>query len=231
MPPFDAIILDFGNTLIPWTKKQGLALYHAVRDALPPIEDFDAKARAAHMGLVRERENGSMKEVTAAEFVGAILQSDPPPELVEAARRSAHEAFLRLVQVPAHVAPTLARLKERYRLGLLSNFFLEGTVEEVLAENRLDQYFDHVEVSSRGGKMKPHPEPFETVRNALGTAMERTLMVGDDFFADIVGGFRAGLLTALSHEYVQADPFDERAPEVKPDRILRSLDELIAIGD
>jgi FMN phosphatase YigB (HAD superfamily) len=81
-------------------------------------------------------------------------------------------------------------------------------------------------VSSTGGWMKPHPEPFEKVRMALGTEMERTLMVGDDFFADIVGGYRAGLLTALTHEYHRMEPHDARAPEVSADRILSSLDEL-----
>jgi FMN phosphatase YigB (HAD superfamily) len=223
---FDAIIFDFGNTLIPWGPQQGLALYHAVRDVLDPIEDFDARARQAHMGLVRERENGSMAEVTCAEFVSAILGEPAPEELVKRAEAAAGAAFVELAVVPEHVRPLLDKLRARYRLAVLSNFFLEGPVEEVLRRSGLAEYFDHVEVSASGGWMKPHPEPFDKVRAALGTQMERTLMVGDDFFADIVGGYRAGLLTALSHEYHQAEPSDARAPEVTPDRILTSLHEL-----
>jgi FMN phosphatase YigB (HAD superfamily) len=223
---FDAIIFDFGNTLVPWGKRQGEALYAAVRDALPPVEDFFTKARAAHMGLVRERENGSMREVTCAEFVSEIMGSEQEPALIEHVAEKSHRAFVELCEVPGHVRPLLERLGERYRLAVLSNFFLEGPVEEVLDRAGLTELFVHVEVSAREGFMKPHPAPFDTVREALDTEFERTLMVGDDFFADVVGGYRAGLLTALTHEFAQAEPFDARAPEVRPDRILSSLHEL-----
>ena len=223
---FDAIILDFGNTLVPWGDRQARGLYDAVHEALGPVEDFHAKARRAHMGLVHERENGSMREVTCAEFVNAIMGGEQPPALVERVAAAAHRAFVELCVVPPHVEPLLERLGRRYKLAVLSNFFLEGPVEEVLQRGGLWDHFVHVEVSAREGWMKPHPAPFDTVRAALGTDFERTLMVGDDFFADVVGGFRAGLLTALTHEYRRMEPFDARAPEVSADRILSSLDEL-----
>lgn len=223
---FDAIIFDFGNTLIPWGQRQALGLYHAVRDVMDPMDDFDARAREAHMGLVRQRENGSMAEVTCAEFVSAILGETASDELVRRVEQAAGAAFVELAVVPEHVRPILEALRGRYRLAVLSNFFLEGPVEEVLRRSGLADCFDHVEISATGGWMKPHPEPFDKVRMALGSDMERTLMVGDDFFADIVGGYRAGLLTALTHEYHQAEPSDARAPEVTPDLILTSLHEL-----
>jgi FMN phosphatase YigB (HAD superfamily) len=223
---FDAIILDFGNTLVPWGERQAQGLYAAVHDALGPVEDFDAKAVRAHMGLVRERENGSMREVTCAEFVREILGEEPAEARVRAVADAAHRAFVELCEVPATLHPLLERLAGRYKLAVLSNFFLEGPVEEVLDRAGLTGLFVHVEVSAREGWMKPHPAPFDTVRAALGTDFERTLMVGDDFFADVVGGYRAGLLTALTHEYRRMDPFDARAPEVRADRILSRLDEL-----
>jgi len=221
-----AIILDFGNTLVPWGERQARGLYDAVHEALGPVEDFHAKAERAHMGLVRERENGSLREVTCAEFVNAILGDEQPEERIAHVAATAHRAFVELCTVPPETRPLLARLAERYKLAVLSNFFLEGPVEEVLDRAGLTEYFVHVEVSAREGFMKPHPAPFETVRAALGTEFERTLMVGDDFFADVVGGYRAGLLTALTHEHRQMEPFDPRAPEVKADRILKRLDEL-----
>lgn len=223
---FDAIIFDFGNTLVPWGERQAKGLYAAVHEALGPVDDFDVKAARAHMGLVRERENGSMREVTCAEFVAAILGEEPPEERVIAVAEAAHRAFVELCEVPGGTRPLLERLAERHKLAVLSNFFLEGPVEEVLRRAGLTELFVHVEVSAREGWMKPHPAPFDTVRATLGTEFERTLMVGDDFFADVVGGYRAGLLTALTHEYRRMDPFDARAPEVRPDRILSRLDEL-----
>jgi FMN phosphatase YigB (HAD superfamily) len=91
----------------------------------------------------------------------------------------------------------------------------------------LAKHLVHVEVSATSGFCKPHPEPFEIVREKLGVPMERVLMVGDDFWADIVGGHRAGFLTALSHEHRQGPTSDARAPEVSADRILTDLRQLL----
>ena len=52
-------------------------------------------------------------------------------------------------------------------------------------------------------------------------------MVGDNFWADIVGGHRAGFLTALTREHHQGPTSDPRAPEVVADRVLKSLTELL----
>ena len=99
-------------------------------------------------------------------------------------------------------------------------------VDRLLKGSGLWDRFVHVEVSATSGFMKPHPAPFDTVRERLGTSMERTLMVGDDFWADIVGGHRAGLLTALTHEHRRDVTEDERVPAIRPDRVLERLHEL-----
>ena len=99
-------------------------------------------------------------------------------------------------------------------------------VERLLRETGLWDRFVHVEVSATGGYRKPHPAPFDAVRERLGTPMERTLMVGDDFWADVVGGHRAGLLTALTHEHRRDRTSDPRAPGIRADRVLAALGEL-----
>ena len=113
-------------------------------------------------------------------------------------------------------------------LAVLSNFVLTDPVVEALERGGVADAFVHIEVSATSGFMKPHPEPFEIAVDAMGIARERTLMVGDNFFADVVGGYRAGLLTALTHQYRQGPTSDPRAPEVRADRILTNLDELLA---
>jgi len=228
---FDAIIFDFGNTIIPWGAEQGRALLAAIEgafaDALGPQEGFLGRAHEARDRLIREREDGSLREVTCEEFVRDLCAGEPPAGLIEATAEAGHRAFVEQCRLPEGRRELIARLGERYPLAVLSNFFLAGPVEEALQRDGLWDLFEHVEVSAVEGWMKPHPAPFDTCRDKLGTEFEHTLMVGDDFFADIVGGYRAGLLTALSHEYRQAPPSDPRAPEVRPDRILGSLDELL----
>jgi len=159
---------------------------------------------------------------------GASLRSAPPapPGLASEVAAKAHEAFLDTFEIPSRVKPLLERLGRRYRLGVLSNFFLTRPIVAALERAGIDGAFAHIEVSATGGWMKPHPAPFETVREKLGSPMERTLMVGDDFWADVVGGHRAGLLTALTREHFEGPDRDPRAPGIAADRILKSLDEL-----
>ena len=52
-------------------------------------------------------------------------------------------------------------------------------------------------------------------------------MVGDEFWADIVGGHRAGFLTALTHEHRQGPTSDPRTPNITADTVITDLKELL----
>lgn len=228
---FDAIVFDLGNTLVPWGERESDALFDAVRGpfeaALGPLPDFHARARAARNELIAAREATTLREVTTAEFVEAVCGREPAG-LVDAVDAAVYEAFPSICRVPEELPALLDRLGGRYPLAVLSNFFLTRPIERLLAETGLRDRFVHVEVSASSGFMKPHPSLFDTVREKLGTPMERTLMVGDDFWADVVGGHRAGFLTALTHEHRQDRTSDPRAPGIRADRVLRCLAELDA---
>jgi len=227
---FDAVVFDLGNTLLPWGEAEAKTLYTALRDAFEascgPMPDFFERAFRARDALIREREETTLREVTAQEFADAVSGGVAPADLVDAVVETTHHSFLETCVIPEGVSGLLKRLGRSRPLAVLSNFFLTEPVEAVLRRDGLWERFVHVEVSATQGFMKPHPAPFETVREKLGTPHERTLMVGDDFWADIVGGHRAGFLTALTHQYRKGPTSDPRAPGVRPDRILQSLHEL-----
>ncbi|MHC4732098.1 MAG: HAD family hydrolase, partial [Planctomycetota bacterium] len=137
------------------------------------------------------------------------------------------EVFLRNARFPDGIRELLERLARRRPLAVLSNFFMTPPVEAVLRRADLFDLFRHVEVSATSGFMKPHPAPFGIVLEELGTPAERTLMVGDDYWADVVGGHRAGLLTALTQEHRQGPTSDPRTPDIAADRVIRSVAELL----
>jgi putative hydrolase of the HAD superfamily len=226
----DAIVFDLGNTLVPWDEPETQALYEALREpfeeACGPLPDFIARARRARDTLITERENGNLREVTAEEFVEAVSDGRSTDALVDRVAAVSHEAFVALCRVPPDLPGLLDRLGRRYPLAVLSNFFLDEPVHDLLQRAGLAERFVHVEVSATSGYMKPHPIPFEIVVERLGTAPERTLMVGDNFYADIVGGHRAGLRTALTVQHRQGPRSDPRAPEVRADLVLGNLREL-----
>lgn len=227
---YDGIVFDLGNTLVPWGERETGALYRALQGAFEtlcgPMPDFFERAIAARAELIEERANGSMREFEVGEFVERVCDGAPPPGLAEAVERATHDTFLEIVRVPGYVRGLLDELRRDRPLAVLSNFYMTSPVEAALKKTGLWDCFVHVEVSATGGLAKPHPAPFETVREKLGTPMERTLMVGDEFWADIVGGNRAGFVTALTHEHRRGPTRDERAPDVRADRIIHSLEEL-----
>ena len=226
----DGLIFDFGNTLFPWSEEQSLRLFEGLepvfREACGPMENFAAEAKRQSNAMQRERDATDFREPTVRCLVERMCPDHADDELVDRVTARLHETFVSLCRMPDGLRATLEELGRDRPLALLSNYLLTESVEEVLERDEVRDCFEHVEVSATRGFRKPHPEPFEAVREALGTPMERTMMVGDTFFADIVGGHRAGLLTALTQQYAQGPTSDPRAPEVKPDLVIQHLSEL-----
>jgi len=227
---FDAIVLDLGNTLLPFGDREDRAFYgelqRTLTGAIGPMPDFADRARRAKQRLHFERRRTTMREVTVAELLECFLDAPPPPGLPETVERTVSRVFLEVCRFPEGTGETLERLARRQPIALLSNFFLTPPIEELLDRDDLTRHFAHIEVSATSGWMKPHATPFARVREALDLDGKRALMVGDDFWADIVGGHRAGFETALTHEHRQEEPSDPEAPGIRPGRILKSLDEL-----
>jgi len=73
----------------------------------------------------------------------------------------------------------------------------DGTLRGKLEEYGLAQYFDRIVDSGEIGIRKPDPRIFEVALAGLGVAPERSLHVGDFYFADIVGAWRAGMHALL----------------------------------
>lgn len=84
-------------------------------------------------------------------------------------------------------------------LGAVSNS--DGTVEDLLVEVGLRDYFDAVVDSDVVGHAKPDPRIFEIALARLGIESDRVLHVGDMYFADVVGARRAGLAGVLVDPY------------------------------
>jgi len=228
---YDGIIFDLGNTLVPWGETQDRGLYVAIRrtyeDACGPVPDFHERATRARDTLIAARENSTLREVTVDDFLRELHGSEPPADLVDATARTITEVLPGLVTVPDGLGDLLDEIGRDRPLGILSNFVMAEPIHSLLERAGLRDRFAHVEVSATRGWMKPHPEPYRVVLEALGTAPERTLMVGDDFFADIVGATRAGMRTALTHQHREGPTHDDRAPDVRAELVIRDLTELL----
>lgn len=89
--------------------------------------------------------------------------------------------------------PVLARLGQRYRLGIVSNF--TGNLQPCLEELDLARFFTVVSDSTIVGWSKPDARIFAHTLAALQVPAQRAWMVGDSFEADIRGAANLGMQT------------------------------------
>lgn len=87
--------------------------------------------------------------------------------------------------------PVLERLKQRYRLGIVSNFY--GNLERLLAGEGLLPLFGAVADSAVVGALKPDPAIFRWALERLGARAEGALMVGDNPRRDMAGAEALGM--------------------------------------
>lgn len=98
--------------------------------------------------------------------------------------------------VAPEVPETLQTLKESgYQLGVLSN--RTHSFAEQMAALELADYFEVLVAAGELNYWKPEPQVFHQTLEQLGAQAERTLYVGDNYYADVIGARRAGIFPVL----------------------------------
>jgi HAD superfamily hydrolase (TIGR01549 family) len=92
----------------------------------------------------------------------------------------------------AGAAALLAAVKQRARVGIVSNNLLDEQ-QEKLRVCALEGFVDVLVVSEEVGASKPDPVIFEVALERLGCPPQHAVMVGDSWSADIEGARAAGV--------------------------------------
>jgi HAD superfamily hydrolase (TIGR01549 family) len=94
------------------------------------------------------------------------------------------------------VPETLQALKEAgFTLGMVSN--RSKPCQEHCEQLGILKYFDFAYVAAEVNAWKPDPRIFDRALDLTGFPSERTIYVGDNYYADIVGAKNAGLQPVL----------------------------------
>ena len=116
--------------------------------------------------------------------------------------------------------PLLGRLRERYRLAMISNS--DGRAEAKAAQYGISPYLEFVIDSQRVGVEKPDPRIFHLACQQLGLAPADCIYVGDIYSIDVLGARAAGMQPVLI----------DRTGTLREDcRVIRSIFELEAISE
>ena len=82
-------------------------------------------------------------------------------------------------------------LKPKYKLHIITNGFEEVQTRKLVNSN-ISGYFNQVINSEMAGVKKPNPEIFELALDKANARADRSLMVGDNIEADILGAKAVG---------------------------------------
>ncbi len=88
----------------------------------------------------------------------------------------------------------LTYLEQKYKLHIITNGFEEVQFKK-LKNSKLLPFFDQVVTSENVGVKKPDPRIFHYAMEVAGASSQESMMIGDNFEADILGAKNVGMRT------------------------------------
>jgi len=213
-----AVLFDFGGTLdadgIAW--KERFHRLFAGEGVAVERGQFDPVFYAADDALVGTVPATLSLEDTVLRVASGVAAALRPEDATLGARVAAQ--FLSDARVCFEAnAPVLGRLAERYRLGIVSNFY--GNLPTVCDNANVRRYFGVIVDSAQVGFLKPDPRIFLAAVETLGIKPGRTVMVGDSLARDMAGARAAG----MAHIWLAPHPARQGRPCCQEDRVIQSL--------
>jgi HAD superfamily hydrolase (TIGR01549 family) len=234
-PVIDAVIFDYGNTLVRFDREEVHAYDRALATVLEremgPF-DFDTLRTVRDADRHRPYEGdpppyieNDMRVITA-NLLETLYGRTPGWEEVDAIVAVRREEFVKLLRTEAAVRKLLDELCGPYRLALLSNYPDGQAIRESLAHEGLADAFEAVVVSGEVGRVKPHPEPFRAVLEAMGVEPARAVYVGDNWRADVQGSKGVGMKSVYYTKWQSPENLPKREGDFTPDVEITDLADL-----
>jgi HAD superfamily hydrolase (TIGR01509 family) len=212
----EGVLFDYGRTLVTFSYPTE-ELLEVLREFRPRIESAlgvpapDAESILRDVLLPLEEYINSMSEDevdymdvyrTTWERAGLRL----PEPLLHEILDSEQMCWDRAVQLDPDALQVLSWLASHgVKRGICSNApFPPPMMRRQVETNGIAELVDAIVFSSEVGKRKPSPELYQAALDAIGTAPEKTMFVGDRVREDYEGpraiGMRAVILTAHAEE-------------------------------
>ena len=199
------IFFDLDRTLWDFDKNSEIALRHIfeeekLQNHIPSFAVFHDFYIAENARLWKLYGQGLMrKDVLRYERFRTALHSFFPAEevLIKRIGDAYVEISPRQTALFPNAIETLKNLKSLgFTLHIITNGFQE--VQFVKLENSgLKEYFDSIVCSEFIGKNKPDPAIFHHAFELANCKPKDSLMIGDDYYADITGALNAGIHAIL----------------------------------
>jgi len=233
-----ALIFDYGNTLVAFGRAQvdefdrrlgeAIEVRYGALDRDRYNKHRDADRMRPYEGDPPAYRESEPVEMTAA-LVRTIYGVEPSAADLAELLQVRRDAFVAVIEAEPALYRLLETLKQRFKLGLLSNYPDGVAIRRSLDKVHLGTLFDSVVVSGDLGLVKPHPDTFAASLRELGVTPEETLFVGDNWLADVQGAKRAGIGVVHFTRWVPPEHFERHPDHVPPDATISRLEELIPL--
>jgi 2-haloacid dehalogenase len=194
-PPLSALLFDADHTLFDTSKAERCALRAALRARAlrcPPSTLDAYRAINAEVWALYGRGGIDASSLSRERFRRLLSHLKEDAEGGAALSEAYIEGISRRGDLLPGCRGALARLKRRYRLGLVTNG-LDRVQRSRLRVARLEHFFDVVVTSESCGFAKPDPRILHVALEALGFAAAEALYVGDDLDIDGTAARAAGV--------------------------------------
>ncbi len=226
MRSLDAVLFDYGHTLIYFDDRKTPALQSALVETYQRInhlltarlakqvpsaqELLEGVSAQVDAEITRDYEAERLEEVEIAGIYDAALRRlglEVDPELIEQVMEMEQDAWLAGVHVGPDVVLTLERLRAAgLKLGLVSNAaYLPRLMRAQIDHLRLAGYFDTLTWSSAVGWRKPERRIYQQALDTLQVSPERAIFVGDRVREDVRGPKALGMRAILLREWRQEE--------------------------
>jgi 2-haloalkanoic acid dehalogenase type II len=236
---FEAVIFDLDSTLIDTHNYPIVASDLLLRtsglhsDELVDtyLRNLVTRYRKAIQAIVAGAPYRSPFDIVYTAMKNSLEDIEQPanPALVKEATRRFKSLHLELSTPYDGVAEILESLKKRgIKLGIISNAFA-GHARIILTNLGLEHFFSSIVDCGDVKAYKPMKEPFERVVQELIVDVSRSLYVGDEYYADMVGAKSVGMMTVWinNRESSLEDQVAKYGTSTTPDFVLKSIAEFI----
>lgn len=193
-----ALIFDFDYTL----SNRSIALYPMLKDIikkyLPNLDEIEKEAVVQKLMFLDEF--GTKSRKSSIEYLASTYHLDIDELQKEFSDLSLRMAPLTILDDEA--IPLLEYLKKEtnYKLAILTNGYYESQKLKIDSTG-IAKYFDYIIMSAQTGYQKPDKRAFDYVVDKLKLKPEECLYIGDVFFNDILGAYRAGMKYVLVNNF------------------------------
>ena len=177
--------------------------------------------------IVQAREQDH-HEVTSEEKFQRVLHrlglgpdQIPAPVLMQVVLTHMNALASALYLPPPH-RQVVEAMRQKYMIGIITNFDHSATVHELLGREGIGNYFEPVVISADVGWRKPRREIFQKALDLLKLEAQQTVFVGNDLKIDVGGAHAAGIPAIWFNRHNETPTLDLPVP----DYTLFSLEDL-----